>query len=65
VPFTVRASISTRLQVETIIASSTPGYDARHFTASGSRASEMANCSRTSSGAVWWFTPMRTKFMKR
>jgi len=24
----------------------------------------MANCSRTSTGAVWWFTPMTTKFMK-
>ena len=54
------ASISTRLQVETIMHSLTPGCAARARVASGSSSREMAIRSRSAMGAVLWFTPMRT-----
>src|SRR5229473_6682383 len=54
---------STRLQVEITMPSSTPGWRTRVCTASGRRASGMASRSRTSSGALLWFTPMNFKLI--
>jgi hypothetical protein len=54
---------STRLQVQTIAASSTSGSDCNLRRASGMRCSESANLSRTSSGEVLWLTPAKIRFM--
>ena len=49
---------STRLQVETIMHSGTPGMAARARVASASSSRAMAMRSRSAMGAVLWFTPM-------
>ena len=55
------ASNSTRLQVETIMHSVTPGTAARARVVSGRSSREMAMRSRSAMGAVLWFTPMRAR----
>ena len=50
---------STRLQVETIMHSVTPGVAARARVVSASSSRPMAIFSRSAMGAVLWFTPMR------
>ena len=57
------AKISTRLQVETIMHSVTPGTAAKARVVSGRSSREIAIRSRSAMGAVLWFTPMRTRFI--